>query len=238
MEVIPAIDLKEGRCVRLVRGEFDKEVVYSQQPVEMAKFWQNKGASRLHLVDLDGAKEGKPQNLELIQEIVSRLEIPVQLGGGIRSLETIGLYLDSGINRVILGTVALESPDLVEAAIKQYGPLRIVVGVDAREGRVAVKGWLETSEVKVEDLIQAMNEVGVTTFIYTDISRDGMLQGPDLEGLKRLNQITGIELIASGGISSLRDLEELSRAGIKSAIVGKALYTGDISPDFERFQRL
>lgn len=138
MEVIPAIDLKEGRCVRLVRGEFDKEVVYSQQPVEMAKFWQNKGASRLHLVDLDGAKEGKPQNLELIQEIVSRLEIPVQLGGGIRSLETIGLYLDSGIDRVILGTVALESPDLVEAAIKQYGPLRIVVGVDAREGRVAV----------------------------------------------------------------------------------------------------
>jgi phosphoribosylformimino-5-aminoimidazole carboxamide ribotide isomerase len=238
VEVIPAVDLKDGQCVRLKQGEYAREVVYSREPVEMARYWQNKGASRLHLVDLDGAREGKPENLDLIREIVRGLTIPIQLGGGIRSLKTIELYLESGVERVILGTIALEQPELVRQALDLFGKERIVIGVDARDGMVAVRGWLQTSNVRVDELILKMKEIGVTIFIYTDISRDGMLTGPDIEGLCRLNQPAEIELIASGGISSFQDLKKLSQAGIKSAIIGKALYTGDIKPDFAGFSLL
>lgn len=238
MEVIPAIDLKNGRCVRLIQGDFEQETVFSKDPLQMASYWQDKGAERLHLVDLDGARDGKPRNLELIKDIVASLQIPVQLGGGIRSMEIIELYLETGIERVILGTAALENPDLVEMAVKRFGNEKIVVGVDAKAGKVAVKGWQETSQKDVETLIKEMKELGIKTFIYTDISRDGMLTGPDLEGLANLNKIPGIDVIASGGVSSEENLKSLSEIGISSAIVGKAFYTKDIAPDFARFKNL
>ena len=172
MEIIPAIDLKDGRCVRLVRGDYEQETVYSQEPVQMARYWQDQGADRLHLVDLDGAKDGKPVNLEIIKEIIDVLEIPIQLGGGIRSLATIDYYLSAGIERVILGTIALQQPEVVQEALDKYGAERIVVGVDARGGQLAIQGWLETSSKTVEEMIQEMKEMGVRTFIYTDISKD------------------------------------------------------------------
>jgi phosphoribosylformimino-5-aminoimidazole carboxamide ribotide isomerase len=238
MEIIPAIDLKDGCCVRLVKGEFSKETVYSRKPIQMARYWQQQGATRLHLVDLDGARDGKPQNLEIIREIVNSLEIPVQLGGGIRSKEIIDLYLLAGIDRVILGTIAQQNPSLVGKAIQEYGSDRIVVGVDGRDGRVAVKGWVEDTEQTVEELILEMKSLGVKTFIYTDISRDGTLVGPDLEGLKKLSRIEGIEVIASGGVSSLNDLLALQGIGIRQAIVGRALYTGDIKPDLRKLVQI
>ena len=237
MEIIPAIDLKDGRCVRLVRGDYEQETVFSREPARMARFWQEQGAERLHLVDLDGAKDGKPVNLEIIKEIIGVLEIPIQLGGGIRSLETIDYYLSAGIERVILGTIALQKPAVVKEALDRYGAERIVVGVDARGGQVAVQGWQETSSKTVEEMIQEMKEMGVRTFIYTDISKDGTLQGPDLEGLRKYNQIAGIELIASGGVSSFADLEELASIGIKSVIVGKALYTGALDNNIRELRK-
>ncbi|MFW6278793.1 MAG: 1-(5-phosphoribosyl)-5-[(5-phosphoribosylamino)methylideneamino]imidazole-4-carboxamide isomerase [Bacillota bacterium] len=230
MEVIPAVDIQDGKCVRLLQGDFDREVVYGENPVEMAEHWAEQGAKRLHVVDLDGARTGQPCNLDLIEGIASRLEIPVQLGGGIRNLDTIKKYLDVGIDRVILGTVALENPELVAQAVKLYGTEKIVVGVDAREGKVAVEGWQETSEKKVEEVITSLKEKGVTTFIYTDIGRDGMLEGPDVSGLQDLLQIEGIEVIASGGISSREDIDKLTEIGIEKGIVGKALYSGEIDP--------
>ncbi|MFW5985213.1 MAG: 1-(5-phosphoribosyl)-5-[(5-phosphoribosylamino)methylideneamino]imidazole-4-carboxamide isomerase [Halanaerobiaceae bacterium] len=230
MEVIPAVDIQDGKCVRLLQGDFDREVVYGENPIEMAEHWAEQGAKRLHVVDLDGARTGQPCNLDLIEGIASRLEIPVQLGGGIRNLDTIKKYLDVGIDRVILGTVALENPELVAQAVKLYGTEKIVVGVDAREGKVAVEGWQETSEKKVEEVITSLKEKGVTTFIYTDISRDGMLEGPDVSGLQDLLKIEGIEVIASGGISSREDIDKLTEIGIEKGIVGKALYSGEIDP--------
>lgn len=237
MEIIPAIDLKDGRCVRLVQGDYEQETVYSQEPVQMARYWQNQGARRLHLVDLDGAKDGKPVNLEIIREIIGVLEIPIQLGGGIRSLETIDYYLAAGIDRVILGTIALEKPEIVKEALEKYGVERIVVGVDARDGKLAIQGWLETSSRTVEEMIQEMKELGARTFIYTDISKDGTLKGPDLEGLKKYNQIPGIEVIASGGVSSFADLKELAGIGIKSVIVGKAFYSGALDNNIRKLDQ-
>lgn len=232
MEVIPAIDIKEGRCVRLVQGKFDEEEVFSEQPVQMAKYWQQQGAKRIHVVDLDGAKKGEPCNLSLVEQMASTVTIPLQLGGGIRNLDIIEKYLDIGVERVILGTVALEQPQVVKKALAEYGQEKIVVGVDAREGRVAVRGWLETSAATVTETINRLKEAGVITFIYTDISRDGMLSGPDLEGLKELLQLEDIDIIASGGISSLEDLQELAKLGIKKAIVGKALYSEKLAHQY------
>lgn len=238
MEIIPAIDIKGGHCVRLLRGDYDKETVYSKNPGQMAKYWEQQGAKRLHMVDLDGARDGKPVNLDIINEITSSITIPVQLGGGIRSIATIEQYLSSGLDRVILGTIALEKPDIVKQAIAMYGPDKIVVGVDARKGRVAVKGWLKESSKKVEDLVAEMKNFGVRTFIYTDISKDGTLEGPDMEGLKKYNQIEDINLIASGGVSNIEDLKRVKDIGIKSIIVGKALYTEDLSHDFKQLENL
>lgn len=238
MEVIPAIDLRGGCCVRLVQGNFDREVVYSRDPVKMADYWQEQGASRLHLVDLDGARAGQPVNLALIKEVVSQLEIPVQLGGGIRSIKIMENYLATGVDRVILGTLALEKPELLETAVRRFGSERIVVAVDSRAGKVASRGWLETSEQGVEELIKTVKGSGVNIFIYTDISRDGMLSGPDFSGLTKLQQISGIELIASGGVASWNDLEKLAELGLSQVIIGQALYNGDISPDFARFKGL
>lgn len=234
MEIIPAIDLKDGRCVRLVKGDYKQETVYSEKPEKMALYWQEQGASRLHLVDLDGAKDGRPVNLEVIEKITKLISIPVQLGGGIRSLETIDSYLESGVDRVIVGTIALQNPEVVKKAVLKYGPEKVLVGVDAKAGKVAVNGWLENSQKSVEEMIFEMKKLGVRIFIYTDISKDGTLQGPDLEGLKRYNQIDGIELIASGGVSSFADLKTLDNLDIASVIVGKALYTGNLPNNIGR----
>jgi len=233
VEIIPAIDLRNGRCVRLVKGDYNRETIYSQEPLEMAKHWQDQGATRLHVVDLDGAKDGKPVNLEIIKEITAALDIPVQLGGGIRSMDIIDNYLQSGVDRVILGTIALQKPEVVKAAVEKHGPEKIVVGVDAKDGKVAVNGWLEDSQKTVEEMIEQMKGFGVKVFIYTDISKDGTLEGPDLLGLKKYNQIDNIDLVASGGVSSFEDLEELVKIDIVSVIVGKALYAGVISENIE-----
>ena len=231
LEVIPAIDIKDGKCVRLKQGDFNREKIYGENPVEMAEYWEQKGAKRLHVVDLDGAKEGRPVNLDLIENIVSKLNIPLQLGGGIRSLEIMNKYLERGVDRVITGTLALKSPETVEEAVNKFGTKKIVAGVDAREGKVTVEGWLEESEQQIYEVINDLKERGITTFIYTDISKDGMLEGPDLKGLEELMGIKNINLIASGGISSLEDIKNLSKIGIKQAIVGKALYDGKLNPE-------
>jgi phosphoribosylformimino-5-aminoimidazole carboxamide ribotide isomerase len=227
MKIFPAIDLREGKCVRLVQGKLDQLTVFSENPVEMAKAWESKGAEFLHLVDLDGAFSGKPQNLGVIREIVANVNIPVQLGGGIRGMAVIEEILALGVARVILGTVAIGNPRLVESACGKY-PGKIVVGIDSKDGKVAVEGWDITSERETVELALEMKKMGVECIIYTDIKRDGMLTGPNLESTKDLAERTGLQIIASGGISCLEDilqLKKLEPIGIEGVIVGKALYT-------------
>jgi phosphoribosylformimino-5-aminoimidazole carboxamide ribotide isomerase len=231
MIVIPAIDLKEGKCVRLEQGLMEKDTVYSDNPAEMARHWQDEGGELLHLVDLDGAFAGVPKNREAIQAIVAAVDIPTELGGGIRDLETIEAYLSLGIDRVILGTVAKENPALVGEACRRF-PGRIVVGIDAKGGLVAVRGWAEMTAKKAIDLAQEMEGLGVTAIIYTDIARDGMMQGPNLEATAALAEAISIPVIASGGVSSLDDIRNLLKieaSGIEGVITGKAIYTGALN---------
>ncbi|MGM0501560.1 MAG: 1-(5-phosphoribosyl)-5-[(5-phosphoribosylamino)methylideneamino]imidazole-4-carboxamide isomerase [Bacillota bacterium] len=230
MEIIPAIDIKDGECVRLYKGDFEQKTVYGE-PAAMAKLWSSKGAARLHIVDLDGALDAKPKNLDLISEIVAEVEIPVQVGGGIRDLKTIQHYLDIGIDRVIIGTAAIKNPELVVQAIERFGPEKIVVGIDAKNGQVATEGWLETSDTSAIELGQEMKERGVKWVVYTDISRDGTLVGPNIEGTKKLAEETGLNVIASGGVSDIDDIKELSKienSGVKAVITGKALYSENL----------
>ncbi|AGB40954.1 phosphoribosylformimino-5-aminoimidazole carboxamide ribotide isomerase [Halobacteroides halobius DSM 5150] len=227
MEIIPAIDIKDGECVRLYKGDFAEKTVYGD-PVEMAKLWANKGASRLHIVDLDGALDGQPQNLDLIAEIINEVQLPVQVGGGIRDKKTIKQYLNIGVERVIIGTAAIKNPNLVIDAIDKFGAERIVVGIDAKNGQVATEGWLETSDTSAVELGIKMKNKGVKWVVYTDISRDGTLSGPNIESTKKLAKKTGLQVIASGGISDIEDirsLKELEGQGVKAAITGKALYS-------------
>ena len=231
MIVIPAIDLKEGKCVRLEQGLMEKDTVYSDNPAEMARHWQAEGGELLHLVDLDGAFAGVPKNREAIQAIVAAVDIPTELGGGIRDLETIEAYLSLGIDRVILGTVAKENPALVGEACRRF-PGRIVVGIDAKGGLVAVRGWAEMTEKKAIDLAREMEGLGVTAIIYTDIARDGMMQGPNLEATAALAEAISIPVIASGGVSSLDDIRNLLKieaSGIEGVITGKAIYNGALN---------
>ncbi|MBM7555978.1 1-(5-phosphoribosyl)-5-[(5-phosphoribosylamino)methylideneamino]imidazole-4-carboxamide isomerase [Halanaerobacter jeridensis] len=230
MEVIPAIDIKDGECVRLYKGDFEQKTVYGE-PVEMAKLWTDKGASRLHIVDLDGALDAKPKNLDLIANIVDEVDIPVQVGGGIRDIETISHYLDIGIQRVIIGTAAIKNPELVVEAIDQFGAEKIVVGIDAKNGQVATEGWLETSDTAAVELGQEMKDRGVKWVVYTDISRDGTLVGPNIESTKNLAEETGLNVIASGGVSDIDDIKALKKiedAGVKGVITGKALYSENL----------
>ena len=230
MLVIPAIDLKEGRCVRLEQGLMDKDTVYSDDPGAQARIWQEQGGELLHLVDLDGAFAGVPKNKAAIEAIVTAVDIPVELGGGIRDLATIEAYLDLGVERVILGTVAKENPALVAEACRLF-PGRIVVGIDAKDGLVAVRGWAEVTEKQATELAKEMEGFGVAAIIYTDIARDGMLQGPNIEATRRLAEAISIPVIASGGVSSLRDIENLltiESAGVVGVITGKAIYTGSL----------
>ncbi|MFK8183926.1 MAG: 1-(5-phosphoribosyl)-5-[(5-phosphoribosylamino)methylideneamino]imidazole-4-carboxamide isomerase [Phormidesmis sp.] len=231
MDVIPAIDLLEGRCVRLFQGDYDQSQVYNENPVEVAQQWAAEGASRLHLVDLDGAKAGKPENWEAIRAIAQAIDIPIEVGGGLRDAERVSALFELGVQYAILGTVAVESPELVGELCQQF-PGKIIVGIDAREGKVATRGWLETSEVMAIELAQRMGEMGAAEIIYTDIKRDGTMKGPNMEQLKELATAIDTPVIASGGVSSVSDLMRLltlEPAGVTGAIVGKALYTGDIS---------
>jgi phosphoribosylformimino-5-aminoimidazole carboxamide ribotide isomerase len=228
MEVIPAIDLLDGKCVRLYQGDYQQSQVFSDNPLEVARQWVNQGATRLHIVDLDGAKQGKPTNLQAIAAIAQDIAIPVQVGGGLRNYENVKQILDLGVERVILGTVAVENPNLVAELTKAF-PQSIVVGIDARDGKVATRGWLETSQVEAIDLAQRMANLGVAAIIYTDIHRDGTLTGPNLAALRQLAQAIAIPVIASGGVSSLTDvlsLLALEPSGVTGVIVGQALYTG------------
>ena len=229
MEIIPAIDLKSGRCVRLYQGDYQQETVYSENPVAVALEWQNQGASRLHLVDLDGAAQGNQENRETIIAILQQLTIPVQVGGGIRSYDTAGDLLALGLDRVVIGTAAIEEPALVARLCRDFGGDHVIVAVDARDGRVAIKGWLETTSVSVLDLARQMGELGVPRLLYTDISRDGTLGEPNFEANRDLVRNTGLRILASGGVASLEHLKSLVETGVEGAIVGRALYTGDVS---------
>lgn len=225
MIVFPAIDILEGKCVRLTQGEYDTSVVYSESPEDMAALWIGKGAKYLHVVDLDGAKEGFPVNKDVIKKIVDK-GIKVQLGGGIRKAEHIDEMLKLGIYRIILGTSAIENEELLKYAVDKYGD-RIAVSIDSRNRKVATRGWLETSGISDVDFAKKVKELGVKMVIFTDISKDGMLKGPNFEAINEINSV-GIGVIASGGISTLDDIKKLKEMGIYGAIIGKALYTGNI----------
>jgi phosphoribosylformimino-5-aminoimidazole carboxamide ribotide isomerase len=228
MIIYPAIDLKQGKCVRLIQGDMDKSTIYGDDPVEVAKKWEALGAKFLHLVDLDGAFSGDNPNLKVIEDIVKSVNIPVQLGGGIRDMDRVKLMLEGiGVARVIIGTAAVEDPTMVKEAVDLYRN-KVAVGLDAKEGRVATRGWVKDSRLDVLTLARNMEDMGVSTIIYTDIARDGMLTGPNLETTKRLVNNTGIDIIASGGISHLGDIHRLKAIGVAGVITGKALYTGNI----------
>jgi len=231
MIVIPAIDLKEGNCVRLEQGEMNRDTVFSDNPAEQALKWQEAGAELLHLVDLDGAFAGIPKNKAAIEAIIKAIKIPAQLGGGIRDIATIEAYLSLGLSRVIIGTAAQRNPELVIEACQKF-PGQIVVGIDAKNGMVAVQGWAELTDISAVDLAKKFEDCGVAAIIYTDISRDGMMGGPNLEATKSLAEAISIPVIASGGVSSLKDIENLmaiEQSGISGAITGKAIYTGAIN---------
>lgn len=230
MIVIPAIDLKDGKCVRLEQGLMDRDTVFNDNPGAQARAWQDQGAEYLHIVDLDGAFAGEPKNRDAIEAIVAAITIPSQLGGGIRDLETIEAYLSLGLSRVIIGTAAQRNPELVREACAKF-PGRIVVGIDAKNGMVAVQGWAEVTDITAVDLARKFEGFGVSAIIYTDISRDGMLQGPNLEATQALAEAISIPVIASGGVSSLADITNLmaiEASGVTGVITGKAVYTGAI----------
>ncbi len=231
MNIIPAIDILGGRCVRLYQGDYERTQVFNDNPVDVAKRWVDEGATKLHLVDLDGAKAGQPVNQKTIEAIVKAVDVPVQVGGGLRNYSAVASVLALGVQQAILGTVALERPQLVSNLCQEFSG-QIIVGIDARDGKVATKGWLETSEVLATDLARQMAKFKVAAIVYTDIHRDGTLKGPNIEALRELATAVNIPVIASGGVSSITDLLSLltlEPIGVKGAIVGRALYTGDIS---------
>ncbi len=231
MLIIPAIDLKEGKCVRLEQGLMDKATVYSDDPATTARHWESQGAELLHVVDLNGAFAGVPKNLDAIKAIRSAIKIPIEVGGGIRDISTIDSLVSIGIDRIILGTAAIENPAFVREACEKF-PGRIIVGIDAKDGLVAIKGWAEVTKVKAVDLAKQMQDYGVIAVIYTDIKRDGMLSGPNLEATKALAKALHIPVIASGGVHTMKDIENLltiRHAGVSGVITGKAIYSGSLN---------
>ncbi len=228
MIILPAIDLKAGACVRLEQGLMEKDTVYNDDPGAQARIWQEQGGELLHIVDLDGAFAGVPKNKDAIKAIVHAIDIPCELGGGIRDLQTIEAYLELGVDRVILGTIAKENPQLVAEACRRF-PGHIVVGIDAKGGLVAVRGWADVTEKKATELAKEMEGFGVEAIIYTDIARDGMMQGPNIEATQALAEAISIPVIASGGVSSLDDIRNLLKiesSGVSGVITGKAIYSG------------
>ena len=240
MLIIPAIDLKDGKCVRLKQGRMDESTIFSENPAEMSKQWVDQGARRLHLVDLDGAFAGKPVNDNAIKSIVSELggEIPIQLGGGIRNLDTVESFLNSGVDSVIIGTAAVTHPELLQEACLAF-PGQIIVGLDAKDGDVAINGWADLTDHNVIDLAKKFEEYGAESIIYTDIGRDGMLGGVNIGATVKLSESLIIPVVASGGVSNLNDIEDLcevSNTGIRGVITGRAIYEGTL--DFRAAQEL
>lgn len=231
MIIFPAIDLKEGKCVRLFKGDMDKATIFNDSPADQAKEFEENGFKFLHIVDLDGAIAGSSKNTESVKEILKNISIPTQLGGGIRNLEQIENWLNLGVSRVILGTIAAKNPELVIEACKKF-PGKIVVGIDAKNGFVATEGWVETSEISTLELGKKFEGCGVSAIIYTDISKDGTLQGPDFDGTQNLAQNLSIPVIASGGISCFDDIskvQKLEKDGVCGCIIGRAIYDKKIS---------
>lgn len=230
MVVIPAIDLKNGRCVRLRQGDMNQETSYSHDPPAMAKHWESLGAQRLHVVDLNGAVDGKPKNFDHVLAITRAVSIPVQVGGGIRDLETIRAYISQGVSKVVLGTAVLENPSLLEEASQEF-PGHILIGVDVKQGKVAVHGWTNVSEATPEDIFRTLKSYALAGVIFTEISRDGMLDGPNLPALQYAAQISPFPVIASGGVTRAEDITAVKRLGpnITGVIVGKALYEGTLT---------
>lgn len=223
LTIYPAIDMRGGKCVRLLQGDYDQETIYGNSPFDMAKSFAEDGAEWIHMVDLDGAKDGMRVNDRFVIEAAQKLQVKIQIGGGIRSEEDILHYLENGVNRVIIGSIAVSNPEFAIEMIKKYGG-KIAVGIDAKNGYVATHGWLDTSELKAVDLGKRFAEAGAETFIFTDIATDGTLAGPNIAAVCEMAEVTGKNVIASGGVSSLADLKAIASKGIQGAIVGKALY--------------
>lgn len=228
MILFPAIDIRGGKCVRLIQGDYDQEIIYNDSPTAMAKEWEKQGAAYIHVVDLDGAKTGDSLNKEAIQAIAGSVSIPVQVGGGIRSMDIIDAHIAAGVSRVIIGTAAIQDQQFLKDAVAKYGD-RIAVSIDARNGFVATDGWTKTSDVKAVDLLQELAEIGVRTVVYTDILKDGMLQGPNFVELEMMDRASDIDIIASGGVSTDEDVAQLRELNLYGAIIGKALYEGKLS---------
>ncbi|MBR4286995.1 MAG: 1-(5-phosphoribosyl)-5-[Clostridia bacterium] len=227
MKIFPAIDLYEGKAVRLLKGDYNAVTVYSENPIEIAKDFENSGATELHTVDLEGARDGGTPNIEIIKSFVENTKLNVEVGGGIRSMDTVKAYLDAGVRRVILGTAAVTNPEFLKEAVATYGD-KIAVGADIKDGKVAIKGWVEKSEYSTFEFFEMLQEIGVSTVICTDISKDGAMQGTNRELYKELSQKFSVNIIASGGVSSLDDIKALNEMDLFGAIIGKAYYAGAI----------
>ena len=230
MQIYPAIDIIDGKAVRLTQGSFDNVQVFNDDPVAAAENWVNKGATYIHLVDLDGARYGKSFVMDIIKNIRQRFDIPIETGGGVRTMQDIDERIEAGASRVIIGTAAVKSPWLVEDAVKRYGT-KIALGVDAKNGKAAISGWEEVSEISAVELCLKMKAYGVKDVIYTDISKDGMMSGPNIETTKELIEKTGMDIIASGGVSTMQDLENVKNIGAAGVIIGKALFNGALDLD-------
>lgn len=228
MEIIPAIDLRNGKCVRLYQGDYSRETVYADDPVEVALRWETEGGRILHLVDLDGARSGRLENFAAIRAVCRAVAMTVEVGGGVRSRDTVEKLIDAGVRRVVLGTIAVEEPELTRGLLKEFGP-ELVIGIDAKGGRVATRGWLKGTGETVTAMAQAMVAAGAGRFIYTDISRDGTLTTPNFTATGRLVKSVKVAVVASGGVAKLEHLKRLARLGVEGAIVGRALYTGDLN---------
>ncbi len=231
MLIIPAVDIKNGKCVRLFQGRLDSETVFSDDPAAMAKRWENEGAEIIHVIDLDGAVEKSPKNLNSIERIIESVEAYIQVGGGIRTEKTAKMYLDLGVKRVIIGTEAIKNPNFVKDACKAF-PDQIVVGIDARDGLVAIEGWTETTRIKDVDLARRFEDCGVAAINFTDIHRDGMETGPNIEATRRIAEAVSIPVVASGGVSTIEDIKKLmplEAVGVVGVITGRALYSGSLS---------
>ncbi|NQW21144.1 MAG: 1-(5-phosphoribosyl)-5-[(5-phosphoribosylamino)methylideneamino]imidazole-4-carboxamide isomerase [Chloroflexi bacterium] len=228
MDILPAIDLRNGHCVRLTQGDYNRETVFDDDPVAVAKRWVDQGARRIHIVDLDGARDGVRGNAEAVAAIIEAIDIPIQLGGGVRDSAEARRLIDIGVDRVIIGTAAIEAPDEVQAMIKDVGAEHVIVGVDAKDGMVQTRGWLEQSDVTAVELAQRMVNLGVRRFIYTDTSRDGTLTHPNFDAVAELHDNLRYPIIVAGGIASIEDLVGLAKLGVEGAISGMAIYSGAI----------
>lgn len=227
MRLYPAIDIMDGKCVRLIKGQANQKTIYNNDPIAVAKQFEEMGAKHLHVVDLDGAFKGYKQNESVIEAIAHSVKIPVQVGGGLRKLDDVKRLFDLGVSRVVLGTVIVEDPAVFELAVMQYGH-NIIAGIDCRDGIVVIKGWVEKSGISAFEMAKRVKEVGVSRIVYTDVAKDGMMQGPNIKAAVKLQKETGLKVIASGGVGSLDDIIKLNEAGIFGAIVGKAIYEGTV----------